>query len=202
VRQTGNFGSDGLSRHSQEALRALIEAKLRGLPVKPREVITPPMIDLMVALKRSLTREMPATGGTTAKERRANQQPIGAVAASARRRRPKKEERDPDRAARCRCEAAEEDVSAAIIRLRTLLPSAPGLVLDPITPTSRQLSSSRRSFILATPLLLLPLRSGAIPRPDSDRGRAPRRTAGARSGGLISDSNQGRIMRAARSTPT
>jgi DNA end-binding protein Ku len=45
----------------QEALRELIEAKVKGLPVKPREVSTPaPVIDLMAALKRSLRQEPPA----------------------------------------------------------------------------------------------------------------------------------------------
>jgi DNA end-binding protein Ku len=55
----------------QEALRGLIEAKLKGLPIRPREIITPPpAIDLMAALKRSLAQEIP-TRGTTAKEKRA-----------------------------------------------------------------------------------------------------------------------------------
>jgi Family of unknown function (DUF5681) len=52
-------------------LRALIEAKLKSLPLKPREVITPPpVIDLMAALKRSLAQELLATGAMTAKQRR------------------------------------------------------------------------------------------------------------------------------------
>ena len=55
----------------QEALRTLIEAKLKGLPAKPREVATPlPMIDLMAALKRSLAQNTPAIGGMTAKAKR------------------------------------------------------------------------------------------------------------------------------------
>ena len=55
----------------QEALRALIKAKLEGLPIKPQEVITPkPVIDLMATLKRSLAQDMPAISGTTAKEKR------------------------------------------------------------------------------------------------------------------------------------
>jgi len=37
-------------------LRELIEAKMKGLPITPREVSTPAtVIDLMAALKRSLT---------------------------------------------------------------------------------------------------------------------------------------------------
>jgi hypothetical protein len=41
--------------------RALIEAKMKGLPIKPREISTPaPVIDLMAALKRSLGQEPPA----------------------------------------------------------------------------------------------------------------------------------------------
>jgi hypothetical protein len=52
-------------------LRALIKAKLKSLPLKPREVITPsPVIDLMAALKRSLAQELLATGAMTAKQRR------------------------------------------------------------------------------------------------------------------------------------
>jgi DNA end-binding protein Ku len=46
----------------QEALRALIEAKVKGLTIKPREIAPPsPVIDLMAALKRSLAQEVPAS---------------------------------------------------------------------------------------------------------------------------------------------
>src|SRR5439155_926032 len=46
----------------QEALRALIEAKMKGLTIKPKEIAPPsPVIDLMVALKRSLAQEVPAS---------------------------------------------------------------------------------------------------------------------------------------------
>ena len=73
IRQrTGTFDPSAYRDRYQEALRALIEAKLKGLPIKPREVITPPpVIDLMAALKRSLAQETPATGIMTAKEKRA-----------------------------------------------------------------------------------------------------------------------------------
>src|SRR6516225_9217640 len=70
--RTGRFDPSTHRDRYQEALRALIEAKLKGLPIKPREVITPPLvIDLMAALKRSLAQETPATGATTAKQKRA-----------------------------------------------------------------------------------------------------------------------------------
>jgi DNA end-binding protein Ku len=55
----------------QEALRELIQAKMKGLPIRPREVVTPaPVIDLMAALNRSLAQEAPAAKLTTAKKRK------------------------------------------------------------------------------------------------------------------------------------
>ena len=73
IRQrTGTFDPSIHHDRYQDALRALIEAKLRGLPIRPREVIAPPpVIDLMAALKRSLAEETPAISGTTAKKKRA-----------------------------------------------------------------------------------------------------------------------------------
>ncbi len=60
--RTGTFGC-------QEALRELIEAKIKGLPIKPQEVSAPtPVIDLMSALKRSLAQETPAKGGRAKKQ--------------------------------------------------------------------------------------------------------------------------------------
>jgi hypothetical protein len=42
--------------------RELIEAKMKGLTVKPRETaVPPPVIDLMAALKRSLAQGTPAS---------------------------------------------------------------------------------------------------------------------------------------------
>src|ERR1700739_4931871 len=73
IRQrTGTFDPSIHRDRYQEALRALIEAKLRGLLIRPREVIAPPpMIDLIVALKRSLAQDPPVISGTTTKEKRA-----------------------------------------------------------------------------------------------------------------------------------
>ena len=69
--RTGTFDPGTYRDRSQEALRALIEAKLKGLPLKPRQVIMPPpVIDLMAALKRSLVQEMRLTGAITAREKR------------------------------------------------------------------------------------------------------------------------------------
>ena len=49
----GTFDPSTYRDRYQEAFRGLIEAKLKGLPIKPREMITPPpVIDLMAALKR------------------------------------------------------------------------------------------------------------------------------------------------------
>jgi hypothetical protein len=54
--QTGKFDAGKFRDRYQEALRELVDAKMKGLPIKPREVSTPaPVIDLMAALKRSLT---------------------------------------------------------------------------------------------------------------------------------------------------
>jgi len=69
--RAGRFDPSTHRDRYQEALRTLIEAKLKGLPAKPREVATPlPMIDLMAALKRSLAQNTPAIGGMTAKAKR------------------------------------------------------------------------------------------------------------------------------------
>jgi len=68
--RTGSFDASKFRDRYQEALRELIEAKIKGAAIKPREVATPaPVIDLMAALKRSLAREMPAAKVTTAKRR-------------------------------------------------------------------------------------------------------------------------------------
>ena len=57
----------------QEALRELIEAKMKGLTVKPKEIVgPPPVIDLMTVLKRTLAQEIPASGRTDGARRKAN----------------------------------------------------------------------------------------------------------------------------------
>src|SRR3984893_775403 len=66
--RTSKFDPSRFRDRYQEALRELIEAKLKGLPIKPREVSAPaPVIDLMAALKRSLVQERPAARGSKAK---------------------------------------------------------------------------------------------------------------------------------------
>ena len=74
--RTGTFDPSTYQDRYQEALRKLIEAKVKGVAIKPRAVNTPPpVIDLMAALKRSLAREAPASGGRAAKEKRTRTKP-------------------------------------------------------------------------------------------------------------------------------
>jgi len=57
-RRSGHFDPASFRDRYQEALRELIEAKMKGLPVRPREIAKPrPVVDLMAALKRSLAQE-------------------------------------------------------------------------------------------------------------------------------------------------
>ena len=66
-RRSGHFDPTTFRDRYQEALRELIEAKMQGLPVRPRQIAPPrPVPDLMAALKRSLAQET----GTAAKPRR------------------------------------------------------------------------------------------------------------------------------------
>src|SRR6202521_4747825 len=59
--RTGTFDPSTYRDRYQEALRELIEAKMKGVAFKPRAVSAPPpVIDLMAALKRSLAGEAPA----------------------------------------------------------------------------------------------------------------------------------------------
>jgi DNA end-binding protein Ku len=75
IRQrTGNFDPSTYRDRYQEALQQLIEAKMKGVTIKPRAVSTPsPVIDLMAALKRSPAQEPSASEQRTAKRKRARQ---------------------------------------------------------------------------------------------------------------------------------
>ena len=67
AQRTGKFDPSKFRDRYQEALRELIEAKMKGVAIKPRAVSTPaPVIDLMATLKRSLTLEVPAARGSAA----------------------------------------------------------------------------------------------------------------------------------------
>ena len=68
AQRTGSFDPTEYRDRYQEALRKLIETKMKGLPVKPRAVSAPaPVIDLISALKRSLAQETPAKAARTNK---------------------------------------------------------------------------------------------------------------------------------------
>ncbi len=72
TQRTGSFDPTTYRDRYQEALQELIEAKMKGLTVKPREIAAPPpVIDLMTALKRSLARPVRSTP-------RRRRRPIGA----------------------------------------------------------------------------------------------------------------------------
>ena len=59
-RRLGTFDPSTFRDSYQEGLKQLIEAKLKGLPLKtqPARALAP-VIDLMTALKRSLAQDMP-----------------------------------------------------------------------------------------------------------------------------------------------
>ena len=70
--RTGSFDPTAYRDRYQEALRELIEAKMKGRTVKSREMAAlPPVIDLMAALKRSLAQEAPASKRLGAASRKA-----------------------------------------------------------------------------------------------------------------------------------
>jgi DNA end-binding protein Ku len=69
-RRTGKFDPSKFRDRYQEALRELIEAKMKGLPIKPQAIPTPaPVVDLMAGLKRSLAHEKPAAKRATPEKR-------------------------------------------------------------------------------------------------------------------------------------
>jgi DNA end-binding protein Ku len=62
-RRNGHFDPAIFRDRYQEDLRELIEVKMKGLPVEPKQIAAPaPVLDLMAALKRSLARETPGAG--------------------------------------------------------------------------------------------------------------------------------------------
>src|SRR3984893_7121060 len=77
IRQrTGNFDPSTYHDRYQEALRRLIEAKMKRVTIEPRTVSTPsPVIDLMAALKRSLAQEPSAPEQRTAKRKQTKKAP-------------------------------------------------------------------------------------------------------------------------------
>jgi DNA end-binding protein Ku len=88
-RRSGHFDPATFRDRYQEALRELIDAKMKGLPVKPKQIASPPpVLDLMAALKRSLAQE---TGTAKSKRKAADRQADQPVAADVR-----KEERDSE----------------------------------------------------------------------------------------------------------
>jgi hypothetical protein len=71
AQRTGSFDPTTYRDRYQEALRELIEAKMKGLTVKPREIAAPPpVVDLMAALKRSLAPD--ASGSKHSAPKKAN----------------------------------------------------------------------------------------------------------------------------------
>ena len=67
-RRTGSFDPALFRDRYQDALRELVEAKLKGRSIKPKAAVAPPMVvDLMAALKRSLDQE---TSPPSAKSKR------------------------------------------------------------------------------------------------------------------------------------
>jgi DNA end-binding protein Ku len=85
----GKFDPSAFRDRYQDALRQLIEAKIKGLPVKPRAVPQPaPVVDLMAELKRSLAKVQPeaAPRARAGKQRdsqdRTRSAPTGAASAA------------------------------------------------------------------------------------------------------------------------
>jgi DNA end-binding protein Ku len=72
-KRNGIFDPGTYQDRYQEALRELIEAKMKGLTVKPKEITAPPpVMALKAALKRSLAQELPASKRTAAASKKPN----------------------------------------------------------------------------------------------------------------------------------
>jgi hypothetical protein len=134
-------------------LRELIEAKMKGLPIKPRAVSAPaPVIDLMSALKRSLAQEtLAATGARAGKQKRTKtvpdrRQPSLHLPVSGGRKRKDEPAAEPTQH---RHKAAQEGLGAAIdlsLTLGSLAGSAPCLVRDRLFSHFVLNSSAPQSF--------------------------------------------------------
>jgi DNA end-binding protein Ku len=71
--RTGKFDPSTYRDRYQQALRELIEAKMKGRLIRPREVPPQaPVIDLMAALKRSFAQDMPAPKRATSAAKKAS----------------------------------------------------------------------------------------------------------------------------------
>jgi DNA end-binding protein Ku len=93
-RRSGHFDPTAFRDRYQEAPRELIEAKIKGLPVRPKRIASPrSVLDLMAALKRSLAQETgaakpkpKAAGDRTAGEKKEIAKPVPMTAQQSRRR--------------------------------------------------------------------------------------------------------------------
>src|SRR5580698_8956275 len=156
AQRTGSFDPTTYRDRYQEALQELIEAKMKGLTVKPKEIAAPPpVIDLMTALKRSLARE--AGSEAHRAEEGARSAPAGPLAA--RSRGSETESTDRRRAHHSRPKAAK--TSNCLIRtpflrhlsrrvVRVEIGQKPGVVRG--TGSSNPSPSSRQSVSLPQPL--------------------------------------------------
>jgi DNA end-binding protein Ku len=69
-RKIGAFDPATFRDRYQDALRALIEAKIQGLPIKAQAAAAPaPVFDLMAALKRGLAQENGASASKPGRKR-------------------------------------------------------------------------------------------------------------------------------------
>src|SRR6202047_4184029 len=108
AQRTGSFDPTTYRDRYQEALQELIEAKMKGLTVKPREIAArPPVIDLMTALKRSLAREASGSKHTAAKKAKMAPDRRQAGSLAARSRGSETESTDRRRAHHSRSKAAQ-----------------------------------------------------------------------------------------------